>query len=206
MPNPEASQGTAASHLVEWLRTLPALITAATALVTAIAALRKPPDDTPTRLAYQELSKVIEQLAEASKQNQQDLIALRNFLEGYLRAAEGRERALLVSQPDPLDGARQRQPGRPGAAGPPRKATEGAAPRPGGRNAGESIASPPTRGSAQSASEAQPATPGASGTGRVPLQLPKLTMPREVARPLPYKALLQRPQQVLESPPSHGTW
>lgn len=70
----------------EWLKNLPALIAAIAALVTSVAALRKPPDTTAAKASYEELSKLVSKLEDSSDQNHQDIIALRNFLEGYLRA------------------------------------------------------------------------------------------------------------------------
>jgi hypothetical protein len=69
--------------LSEFLKQLPALIAALTALVTAIAAFRKPPDTTASRAGYEELSKAIEEVSRSNVKNHEDIVALHAYLKAY---------------------------------------------------------------------------------------------------------------------------
>jgi len=72
---------------------LASLLIAAAAFITAMAAIFKPQDKTDTKATYNELKAAVEQNSREDQQNHDDLIALRNYLDGYFKG-EGRPIAL----------------------------------------------------------------------------------------------------------------
>jgi hypothetical protein len=61
-------------------------ISALAALATAIGAIYKP--EVSARKAYEEMSKGLEKVSKDSVQNHDDIVALRNYLDGYTKARE----------------------------------------------------------------------------------------------------------------------
>jgi hypothetical protein len=66
-----------------------ALVAALAALITSIAAIVKPQDDSMTNRSYGELRKAVQDLTTATTQNHDDVIALRSYLLGYANATSG---------------------------------------------------------------------------------------------------------------------
>ena len=62
-----------------------ALITSVPALVTSIAAFRRPADTAPAKAVYEQLAKDVRELSDQNRRNHEDLVAMRNYLDGYLR-------------------------------------------------------------------------------------------------------------------------
>lgn len=64
-----------------------ALIASIAALVTAIGALMKPPEEPAAKASYETLSKAVEDNSKQAAQNHDDIVALRNYLEGYVKGS-----------------------------------------------------------------------------------------------------------------------
>jgi hypothetical protein len=63
-----------------------ALFTALAALITALGAVYKP--EVSARRSYDEMSKGLEKLSKDAQQNHDDIVALRNYLDGYTKSRE----------------------------------------------------------------------------------------------------------------------
>jgi len=64
-----------------------AIIASLAALVTAIGALLKPPQEPAAKAAYETLSTVVKETSEQTAKNHDDIVGLRNYLEGYTKGA-----------------------------------------------------------------------------------------------------------------------
>lgn len=71
------------------LRSLVALVTAITGLVTAIAALRKPPEEPANKVSYETLQKAVDDLNKEDQGLRTDLVNLRNSFAEYVQVKEG---------------------------------------------------------------------------------------------------------------------
>ena len=76
------------SGFVTRTKSLATLIAAITAMVIACGSLVKPQDHSVAKKSYEELTKAVEDLDKAEDKNHDDIVALRAFLEGYLKAQE----------------------------------------------------------------------------------------------------------------------
>jgi len=61
------------------------IVATTAALAAGLAAFAKPPDHSAAKASYEELKKAVETNASNNKQNHEDIVALRNFLEGYVK-------------------------------------------------------------------------------------------------------------------------
>jgi hypothetical protein len=66
--------------------TVPALLTAFAALLTALAAFLHKPEETDAKATYEELSKSLAEVSQATTQNYKDIASLRGYLDGLARA------------------------------------------------------------------------------------------------------------------------
>ncbi len=85
-----------AQRLKSWAN----IIATTAALIAGVAGILKPQDQTAGRQSYNELKSAIEQSSKDDRQNHDDIVALRNFLDGYLNAT-GKTVALPTSSPPP---------------------------------------------------------------------------------------------------------
>jgi hypothetical protein len=73
-------------HFIEKANAMKGVLLAVSALAASVASFFKPQDTTATKNSYEHTAKQIETLSAVSVQNHDDIIALRSFLEGYVRA------------------------------------------------------------------------------------------------------------------------
>jgi hypothetical protein len=78
------------------LKHVAALIAAVAALVTSVSAFYRKPPEEDAKTAYETLSKAMEKVSADTVQNHEDLLAMHNFLEGYIRAREQGTTATVV--------------------------------------------------------------------------------------------------------------
>ena len=67
---------------------LTGLVIALSGLITAVAAFMHKPEETGARAGYLELTKAILDTQEITKKNQDDLLALHGYLDGYVKSHE----------------------------------------------------------------------------------------------------------------------
>ena len=79
--SPPEPFGSVSLKLRSWVNIVATLM----ALGAGTAAFAKPTDTSVTQASYEELKKAIEANARDNKQNHEDILALRNFLDGYLK-------------------------------------------------------------------------------------------------------------------------
>jgi hypothetical protein len=78
------------------LKHFAALIAAVAALLTAIGAfIHKPPEED-AKMAFDVLSKDMERLSAGTTQNHDDIVAMHNYLDGFIRARELGSTAVMV--------------------------------------------------------------------------------------------------------------
>jgi len=78
------------------LKHLAALIAAVAALLTAIGAfIHKPPEED-AKTAFDALSRDMEKLSAGTTQNHDDIVAMHNYLDGFIRARELGTTAVIV--------------------------------------------------------------------------------------------------------------
>ncbi len=82
------------------LRSWANIIATTAALLTGIAAILKPQDQTAGRETYNELKTAIEQNSKDDRQNHDDIVSLRNYLDGYFNA-NGKTVILPAGPPPP---------------------------------------------------------------------------------------------------------
>jgi hypothetical protein len=75
-------------------------IATAAALLVAAAAILKPQDHSTARASYDELKKAVDENSQNDRRNHEDLVALRNYMDGYLKGA-GAATSLPSSMPVP---------------------------------------------------------------------------------------------------------
>jgi hypothetical protein len=99
------------------LNAMKGLILAIAALVTAVGSYLKPEDQTATKNTYEWSAQQIEELSAQDVQLRQDIVAIRNYLEGYIEAQKNsptpRGEGVGLGSPPPRPRARR---GRSGAA------------------------------------------------------------------------------------------
>lgn len=89
--------------LLERLNAARNFLLALTALVTAVSAWWKPQDQTATKNSYEWSAAQIEKLAANDVKLQEDLVGLRNYIQGYALANGGR----MPTAPEPTEAAGQ---------------------------------------------------------------------------------------------------
>lgn len=90
----------------ESLKHVAAIATAVAAIVTSLVALLREPQEPKARSSYETLSKKVEELQTAQKQQHDDTVALRGYLEGYLKSLRESQRTLAETAPVPSVSAR----------------------------------------------------------------------------------------------------
>lgn len=84
--DPPTSKG---KLLIERLNAYRNLILAVAALATAVGSWFRPTDTTATKNSFEWTSKKIEELAANDLKTKEDIVAIRNYLEGYVQAQKG---------------------------------------------------------------------------------------------------------------------
>jgi hypothetical protein len=85
-PRPPSSTPPEAKSFVTKAKSAALVLTAAAGLVAAIAANVKPRDDSATKAGYEALSKDIKKLSRESGKLHDDMVQLRAYVDGYMRA------------------------------------------------------------------------------------------------------------------------
>jgi hypothetical protein len=104
---PKTKSNPPTSKFVEKLKAYRDIILAVAALATAVGSWFRPTDTTATKNSFDWTSQQIEKLSTDNVKTQQDLIALHNFLEGYLKGQDRQEK------PEEKSGAAAPKPHRP---------------------------------------------------------------------------------------------
>jgi hypothetical protein len=97
-----------AKIFIDRMNAMKGVILAISALVASIASFFKPTDTTATKNSYEYLSKQVEQLSKTDVQNHDDVMALRSYLEGYIKAQSQNPNRLELGfgqSPPPLPGS-----------------------------------------------------------------------------------------------------
>lgn len=81
------------------LKHLGTIATALAAIVTALVALLREPQEPRAKTSYGVLSKKVEELQAAQRQQHDDAVALRGYLEGYLKSLRDGQKTLAESPP-----------------------------------------------------------------------------------------------------------
>lgn len=93
MEDEVATKSNPSNAFVGKLRAYRDIILAIAALATAVGSWFRPTDTTATKNSFDWTSKQIEKLSADNVKSQQDLLALHNFLEGYIKGQSGFEKA-----------------------------------------------------------------------------------------------------------------
>jgi len=82
---PPSSSSGRRGKIVISLKSWTNIVATGAALIAGVAAYAKPADKSAAKASYEELKKAVEENAQNDKQNHEDIVALRNFLEGYFK-------------------------------------------------------------------------------------------------------------------------
>ncbi len=86
----------------ERLKHIGTIATAVAAIVTALVALLREPPEPRARASYDVLSKKVEELQAAQKQQHDDTVAMRGYLDGYLKSLRDGQKALAEAPAPPV--------------------------------------------------------------------------------------------------------
>lgn len=87
------------------LKHVAAIATAIAAIVTSLVALLREPQEPKARSSYETLAKKVEELQGAQKQQHDDTVAMRGYLEGYLKSLRENQQT-LAETPAPVPSLR----------------------------------------------------------------------------------------------------
>lgn len=85
----------------EGLKHVAATATALAAIVTSLVALLREPQEPKARSSYETLAKKVEELQGAQRQQHDDTVAMRGYLEGYLKSLRENQQT-LAEAPAPV--------------------------------------------------------------------------------------------------------
>ncbi len=101
----------------EGLKHVAAIATALAAIVTSLVALLREPQEPKARSSYETLAKKVEELQGAQRQQHDDTVAMRGYLEGYLKSLRENQQTLAEVAPAPAPSLRPLVRVRPGVDG-----------------------------------------------------------------------------------------